>query len=190
MKFFLGGALSNANTQFVDKIVGYERSIIGNVLNVVRIFGTGIALIMLTWMSISYFTADGRSFRGAIERKAAIKGTQLVNFAIGVVIINTTTIIFILTNVLIVSQSFAISANTQLQPVSRGAATITKLLFALAQVTASGYFIFRFTMDGIAYFTVTAAQDKAASKKRIEWTIFYAVITYVSIFLFAKTLGV
>ncbi len=86
MKFFLGGALSNANTQFVDKIVGYERSIIGNVLNVVRIFGTGIALIMLTWMSISYFTADGRSFRGAIERKAAIKGTQLVNFAIGVII--------------------------------------------------------------------------------------------------------
>ncbi len=99
-------------------------------------------------------------------------------------------IIFVLTNVLIVSQSFAISANTQLQPVSRGAATITKLLFALAQVTASGYFIFRFTMDGIAYFTVTAAQDKAASKKRIEWTIFYAVITYVSIFLFAKILGV
>ena len=92
MHFFLntmfatGGALANANDKLVGNIVGVERSIIGNILNVVRIWGSGLALIMLTWMAISYFTADGRGAPWAIEQKAHIKGAQLRNFAIGVII--------------------------------------------------------------------------------------------------------
>ena len=104
-------------------------------------------------------------------------------------------IVFALVNVIIPSQSYiacanSVSSNTQLSgglhPVI---ATVAKIFIASAQVIASGFFILRFTLDGIAYFTVTAAQDKAASKKRIEWTIFYATITYVAMFIFTKALG-
>lgn len=84
--FLLNAKLSSANDQLIGNIVGVERSIIGNILNIIRIAGTGIALIMLTWMSISYFTADGRGTPWALEKKADIKGRQLVNFAIGAII--------------------------------------------------------------------------------------------------------
>lgn len=86
MKFFLlnGAWAKNANDAFLEKyIIGPERSIFGNILNFIRVAGTGIALIMLTYMSISYFTADGRSMPGGLERKADIKGKQLTRFAIG-----------------------------------------------------------------------------------------------------------
>lgn len=62
MFFLLNGLLSNANDQIVDNVIGVEQSIIGNILNVIRIAGTGIALVMLTWMSISYFTADRKRY--------------------------------------------------------------------------------------------------------------------------------
>lgn len=81
--FFLSGWTSLVDDHVVENVVGFERSIIGNILNVIRIAGTGIALIMLTVMSITYFTADGRSMPGGLERKAALKGKELVNFAIG-----------------------------------------------------------------------------------------------------------
>ncbi len=84
--FFLSGWESKVDKEFVEQWASVETSMIGNILNIVRIYGTGLALIMLTWMSISYFTADGRSFRGAMERKAEIKGAQLKNFAIGVAV--------------------------------------------------------------------------------------------------------
>lgn len=58
MYFFLGGWQSKVNDNIVSNVVGVERSIIGNILNIIRIAGTGIGLIMITWMSISYFTAD------------------------------------------------------------------------------------------------------------------------------------
>lgn len=87
MFFFLGsGWQGNVNTQVVEKFAGVERSIFGNVLNIIRIAGSGIALIMLTWMSISYFTANGRGMPFAAERQADIKGKQLSNFAIGVAV--------------------------------------------------------------------------------------------------------
>lgn len=77
---------SMANDNIVANIAGVERSIFGNILNFIRIAGSGIALIMLAWMSISYFSTDGKSMPGAIERKADIKGKQLWNFALGAAI--------------------------------------------------------------------------------------------------------
>lgn len=70
----------------VSKFTGPFRAVFGNVLNFIRIVGTGLAMIMLTWMAISYFTADGRGFPGAAERQARVKGSQLTNFIIGLII--------------------------------------------------------------------------------------------------------
>ena len=90
--------LSNADDQVVDNVVGVTRYVFGNILNVIRIVGTGLALIMLTWMAISYFTADGRSFFGFAEKKAQIKGEQLRNFAIGaIVFIGASNILYFIT---------------------------------------------------------------------------------------------
>lgn len=88
MKFFLSGSnwRSLADRQIVDNVVGVERSVIGNILNIVRLVGTGMALIMLTWMSLSYFLSDGKSFPFDPQRKADIKGSQLAHFAIGLAI--------------------------------------------------------------------------------------------------------
>jgi hypothetical protein len=77
---------SNSASNLVDMTITAERSIIGHILNVIRVAGTGIALIMLTYMAIRYFTADGRGSPMAAEKRAEIKGTQLKNFAIGVII--------------------------------------------------------------------------------------------------------
>ena len=96
--FFLSGwelADDNVVNFFIDK----ERWAIGNIFNIVRIIGTGLAFIMLTWMAISYFTADGRSLPFAAERKADIKGHQLMNFAIGAaVFIGATNILYFVSN--------------------------------------------------------------------------------------------
>lgn len=101
MGYFLT-ALSSANNLVVEKVTGGTTYILGNVLNVIRIFGTGLALIMLTWMAISYFTADGRSFFGFAEKKAQIKGEQLKNFAIGVIVfIGASNILYLIINVVI-----------------------------------------------------------------------------------------
>lgn len=93
MFFFLNNAGASspawstmADDQVVMNVVNPVRFVIGNVLNIIRIGGTILALIMLAWMSIGYFTADGHSMPGSIERKADIKGKQLTNFAIGVAI--------------------------------------------------------------------------------------------------------
>ena len=51
-------SLSSADQAIVDNVIAFEDSIIGTILNHVRIFGTGVALIAITVMSIAYFTAD------------------------------------------------------------------------------------------------------------------------------------
>lgn len=101
MFFFLEGWSAQANEQIVQNIVGVERNVIASVLNVVRIGGSIIALIMLTVMSIGYFTSDGHSMPGSIERKADIKGRQLSSFAIGVAIfIGASNILYFIVNLL------------------------------------------------------------------------------------------
>ena len=90
MFFFLGGSsgvdLSQANGQAVEAVSGALRSGIGNILNVLRIAGSGIALIMLAYMSISYFSANGSMHIFGVQKQADVKGRQLINFAIGVAI--------------------------------------------------------------------------------------------------------
>lgn len=51
-------SLSSANQSIVDNVVKFEDSIIGTILGHIRVFGTGMALIAITIMSIAYFTAD------------------------------------------------------------------------------------------------------------------------------------
>ena len=75
--------ITSNGQHFIDNIISKEQSIFGNILNVVRLVGTGIALIMLTVMSISYFAANGKGMPWAAEKQADIKGRQLANFAIG-----------------------------------------------------------------------------------------------------------
>ena len=103
MYFFLSNnnwrSLSNQN--IVQNVVGTERWIIGEVLNVIRLVGSGIALIMLTWMSLSYFLSDGKSFPGDIQRKADVKGRQLTFFAMGVAIfIGASNILYFIVNLI------------------------------------------------------------------------------------------
>lgn len=86
INFIASGWQELANNEIVDTVAGTERAIVGNVLNIIRIFGSGMALVMLAWMSISYFAADGSSLPFAIERRANIKGQQLWKFAVGVAI--------------------------------------------------------------------------------------------------------
>ena len=102
MFYFLTSWKDSVNDSVVDMVTHEERWLIGNVLNIIRIVGTGIALIMLTWMAFSYFLTDGKSFPGSIEKKADIKGHQLMNFAIGAAIfIGASNIIYWVSNLVI-----------------------------------------------------------------------------------------
>ena len=58
--FFLNfkSSLSSANDVIVTNVVAFEDYWIGTVLNIIRLIGTGVALIAITVMSIAYFTAD------------------------------------------------------------------------------------------------------------------------------------
>jgi hypothetical protein len=75
-----------SSNQNVMNVVGVERYWIGMVLNAVRLFGTGVALIAITIMAITYFQANGRGGPFAAERTAEIKTEQLKNFTIGAII--------------------------------------------------------------------------------------------------------
>ena len=83
---FLGGWQSLADDQVVENSARVWQAFIGNFLNIVRLVGSGLALIMLTYMAISYFSANGKGMPWAVEKQADIKGRQLMNFAIGVAI--------------------------------------------------------------------------------------------------------
>ena len=69
-------------------------------------------------------------------------------------------------------------------------ATVTKALFAVAQISVSGFFVIKFTLAGIKYFTAVAASDKADNKNEMSWTLFLAVLSYLGIFMIGKLLGV
>ena len=78
--------ISDTSAAGTSILIEAERSVIGHALNILRIFGSGAAILMLTIMSIQYFTADGRGMPFATEKKVLIKGEQLKNFAIGAII--------------------------------------------------------------------------------------------------------
>lgn len=86
--------LSNPITSLLDNVSVYgnvieaERTAIGYVLNWVRLIGTGLALIMLTYMSMRYMTANPHD-------RAELKH-YLRNYLIGaVVLIGATNIIYL-----------------------------------------------------------------------------------------------
>ena len=99
-------------------------------------------------------------------------------------------VIFILVNIFINTQAFASNiAIGNKAPVAGPIATVVKTMFALAQVFVSGWFVIKFTIAGIQYFTSVAATDKADNKNKMKNTLFLAVITYLGIFVFGKVLG-
>jgi hypothetical protein len=84
----LWSSITNKSTgsQVIENVVGIERSFIGRTLNMVRLVGSGLALIMITIMAIEYFTADGRGAPMVADKKAHIKGVQMKNFVIGLIV--------------------------------------------------------------------------------------------------------
>ena len=87
---FLSNPITNLlnNAPVASNIIEAERTVIGFVLNWVRLIGTGLALIMLTYMSIRYMTAQGP------HEKAELK-KSFINYLIGaVVLIGATNIIY------------------------------------------------------------------------------------------------
>jgi hypothetical protein len=59
---------------------------------------------------------------------------------------------------------------------------ITHFLIAVAQVGLTGYFIIRFTLEGIRYFTVVAVIEdpsaQAESKNRLVWIFLYGLLAF------------
>ena len=78
--------ITSSNSAATSIAIEAERSFFGHILNILRVFGSGVAIIMLTIMSLQYFAADGRNAPFVAEKKALLKGEQLKNFAIGVIV--------------------------------------------------------------------------------------------------------
>ncbi|MBR1540345.1 MAG: hypothetical protein IJ629_04160 [Clostridia bacterium] len=98
----------------------------------------------------------------------------------------TVLVMFILINMIVVSPTFAFG-NTIVK--TRVGATILKTLIAVSEVAVSGYFIIRFTITGIQYFTVVAATDKAEMRNRMKWTLLYGVLAFLAMYLFSYAVG-
>lgn len=97
-------------------------------------------------------------------------------------------IIFIFINISVDYQCFA--TNSKLQPVDKVTATVAKSIIGVAQVLVSGYFVVKITMLGISYFSVVAtAAEKAQVKNRFAWTLFFAVVAFLGMYLFSVGLG-
>lgn len=67
------------NSQVSSNIVEVERTAIGWILNWVRIIGTGMALIMLTYMALVYINVGP-------DKKAQMK-SQLTNYCVGAIVL-------------------------------------------------------------------------------------------------------
>lgn len=80
--------LTNPITTFLDNSpifgdpIKIERTFIGWILNWVRVLGTALSLIVLTYMALRYILADAD---GGPHGKAELK-KQFVNYTIGVVV--------------------------------------------------------------------------------------------------------
>ncbi len=104
-------------------------------------------------------------------------------------------VIFILINIFMSTLSYASGGgssttyNVQAKPVHKTIATIAKTAIAVTQVAVSGFYIIRFSIVGIQYFTTVAASEKAACKNRMMWTLLFGVLTYLGMFAIGKVLG-
>lgn len=52
------------------------------------------------------------------------------------------------------------------------------LLISVAQVGVTGYFVIRFTWEGIKYFSTTAVGEKADLKKKLTWTLLWGALAF------------
>lgn len=96
-------------------------------------------------------------------------------------------IIFIFINISVDYQCFATNG---VKPVDKVTATVAKSIIGVAQILVSGYFVVKITMLGISYFSVVAtAAEKAQVKNRFAWTLFFAVVAYLGMYLFSVGLG-
>lgn len=57
-------------------------------------------------------------------------------------------------------------------------ANVAHLVIAAAQVGITGFFVIKFTWEGIMYFSATAAFDQAAKKARLQWTFIQGVLAF------------
>ena len=55
---------------------------------------------------------------------------------------------------------------------------ILNLLISVVQVGVTGYFVIRFTYEGIRYFSLTVASEQAASKKRLMWYLMWGAMAF------------
>lgn len=102
-------------------------------------------------------------------------------------------VIFILINIFMSTMSYATGGGTtyniKASKVNVTIATICKVAIAVTQVAVSGFYIIRFTIVGIQYFTTVAASEKAACKNRMMWTLLLGVLTYFGMIVIGKLLG-
>lgn len=87
---FLANPIANLlnNAPVAANVIEAERTAIGYVLNWVRLIGTGLALIMLTYMAIRYMMARGP------QEKAELKKSLTKYFIGAVVLVGATNIIY------------------------------------------------------------------------------------------------
>lgn len=96
-------------------------------------------------------------------------------------------VLFIIMNMYMQTSVFAIG-NFQGPKTALGA-TILKGFVVASQIAVSGFFIIKFTLTGIQYFTAAAASDKAENRNKLKWTLLYGVLAYLLMFLFARVVG-
>lgn len=59
-------------------------------------------------------------------------------------------------------------------------ATVLRGLLAVAQVGFTGYFVIRFTWEGIIYMSaVTVASEKAKARNQMKWALIFGVLSMV-----------
>ena len=98
-------------------------------------------------------------------------------------------IMFLIINMFIISNVFAAGVGNMPGPQTKVGQTVVKTAFVASQVLVSGYFVIRLTILGIKYFIAVSADEKAANKNRLTWTLVCGVIAYLAIYLFSYAVG-
>ena len=97
-------------------------------------------------------------------------------------------IIFTLINMTITPVALAVN-NATPRRLTKVGATIVKGLIAFSEVLVFGYFVIRFTITGIQYFTATAVTEKTVSRNKMKWTFIYGVLALLGMYLFSYAVG-
>ena len=96
-------------------------------------------------------------------------------------------VLFVLINVIMILPTYALGE--KIEPKTEAGAVILKLLVIGTQVAVSGWFIIRFTINGIQYFISVVAEEKAAKRNNMKWTLVYGVLAFLAMYLFGYAVG-